>query len=176
MDILFLGLGNPTAYRGTRHNIGKDLVEGLVCEEGVAWRRVANGRIGCLLLGPHVITCMVSDGFMNETGLDLREALIEIEPSRLVVIHDEVDLPAGTIRLSYNKSSGGHKGVASVAETIGTNVFFRLRVGVGRGVNLARYVLETVPREDMRVIVTVLHTKLPGIILNRLLVPESVKK
>lgn len=173
MDILFLGLGNPPAYRGTRHNIGKDLVEGLVYEGGGTWRRVANGRVGCLLLGPHVITCMVSDGFMNETGSDMRDALIEIDPSRLVIVHDEIDLPVGAVRLSQNKSPGGHKGVASVVKELNTNAFFRLRIGVGRGRNPARYVLEAVPRKDVDSIVTALHTVLPDIILHRLLVPQT---
>ena len=172
MDILFLGLGNPPTYKGTRHNIGKDLVEGLVYEGGCAWRKVANGRICCLLLGPHVITCMVSDGFMNETGQDMCEVLTEIDPSRLVVIHDEVDLPVGTIRLSFDKSAGGHNGVASVAKELGTTAFFRLRIGVGKGKNLKRYVLGTVPSKDMESIVFALHAVLPDIILHQLIVPE----
>lgn len=174
MDLLFLGLGNPPAYRGTRHNIGKDLVEGLLYEKKCAWRKVANGRVGCILLGPHSIACMVSDGFMNETGQDMREALIEIDPSRLVVVHDEVDLPIGTIRLSHNKSPGGHKGVASVAEVLGTNEFFRLRIGIGRGKNLTRYVLETVPKKDMETITTSLRATLPDMVLRQLCAPQQV--
>ena len=168
MDFLFLGLGNPPAYRGTRHNIGKDLVEGLVYEDGCAWQKITNGRVGCLVLGPHRVVCMVSDGFMNETGEDMRSALEEIDPARLVVIHDEVDLPVGTILLSNNKSPGGHRGVASVAAVLGTNAFYRLRIGVGRGADLKQYVLARVPTADMEAIVAALHTVLPDILVNRL--------
>ena len=79
MDFLFLGLGNPTAYQGTRHNVGKDLVEGLACEDKCEWHQVAGGRVTSILLGPQHVACMVSDGFMNETGQDMREALLEID-------------------------------------------------------------------------------------------------
>ena len=170
MDVLFLGLGNPPMYRGTRHNLGKDLVEGLVYEKKCQWRKVENGRIGCVLLGPHIITCMVSDGYMNETGRDMSGVLAEIDPSRLVVVHDEVDLSVGTIRLSRNKSPGGHRGVVSVAEVLGTNDFYRLRIGVGKEKGLERYVLEPVPPEDMETIVFALQESLPDIVLNKLLI------
>ena len=168
MDFLFLGLGNPSVYRGTRHNIGKDLVEGLVYEKGCQWRTIERGRVGCFLFGSHVITCMVSDGYMNETGRDLFGALAEIDPSRLVVVHDEVDLSVGDVRLSYDKSSGGHRGVASVAEAVDTNAFYRLRIGVGRRGDLKRYVLESIPRKDMDAIARVLEVRLPDLILNQL--------
>lgn len=170
MDFLFFGLGNPSAYRGTRHNIGKDLLEGLVSEEGGTWQHVAKGRISCLLLGPHVITCVVSDGFMNEVGSDMRGVLLAVDPSQMLVIHDDVDLPVGSVRLSRRSSSGGHRGVLSVINTLGTDAFFRLRVGVGRGDDLAQYVLEAVPPGDVRSIVAAVRAAFPDILLNRLLV------
>ena len=169
MDFLFLGLGNPPEYRGTRHNIGKDLVEGLMCKDGCAWHSITNGKVGCLTLGPHHITCMVSDGFMNEVGQDMRDALLEINPERLVVLHDDIALPVGSIRLSYNKTPGGHNGVASVANALGTNTFFRLRIGVGKNNDdLKHYVLEKVPPADMKKITETVRTMLPDIILNQL--------
>ena len=176
MDFLFLGLGNPPEYQGTRHNVGKDLIEGLVCEDGCKWHTVANGRVGCLALGPHQITCMVSDGFMNETGQDMREPLLEIEPTRLVVVHDEIALPVGSIRLSYNKSPGGHNGVASVAKVLRSNAFFRLRIGVGRGDgDLKKYVLEKIPPHDMSMITDTVHATLPDILLNQLPSHEALR-
>ena len=169
MDFLFFGLGNPPKYRGTRHNIGKDLVEGLLSEDGGKWHTVAKGRVGGMLLGPHRIACMVSDGFMNNIGKDMKDALLEIDPTRLVVVHDEVALPVGSIRLSYNKSPGGHNGVASVAEAIGTNAFFRLRIGVGKdNSDLKEYVLKKIPSSDMSRITHTVHSTLPDIILNQL--------
>ncbi len=175
MDFLFLGLGNPPKYRGTRHNVGKDLVEGLACEDKCAWHQVAGGRVTSLLLGPQHVACMVSDGFMNETGQDMREALLEIDPTRLVVVHDDIALPVGEIRLSYNKSPGGHNGVASVAETLETNAFFRLRIGVGKNSgDLKEYVLERVPTVDMQTITGTVHKLLPDIILKQL--PSQVTR
>ena len=169
MDFLFLGLGNPPAYQGTRHNVGKDLVEGLACEDKCEWHQVAGGRVTSILLGPQHIACMVSDGFMNEIGKDMREALLEIDPTRLVVVHDDIALPVGEIRLSYNKSPGGHNGVASVAEVLKTNAFFRLRIGVGKNDgDLKEYVLEKVPTTDMQAIIDTVHKQLPDILLEQL--------
>ena len=141
-------------------------------EKKCAWRKVENGRVGCLLLGPHVVTCIVSDGYMNETGRDMSGILGEIEPSHLVLVHDEVDLPVGSIRLSYKKGAAGHRGVVSVAQELGTDAFYRLRIGVGRGKDLRRYVLEPLPPEDMGRIVSALQDSLPDIVLDRLLVEQ----
>ena len=173
MDFLFLGLGNPPEYQGTRHNVGKDLIEGLIREDGGTWHTVAHGRVGSVLLGPHRIACMVSDGFMNEIGQDMREALLEVDPIRLVVVHDEIALPVGSIRLSYNKSAGGHNGVTSIIEAIKTKAFFRLRIGVGKNAgDLKEYVLAKIPSADIHTITDAMHTTLPNIILNQL--PEQI--
>lgn len=105
----------------------------------------------------------------------MQDALLEIDPTRLVVVHDEVDLPVGSIRLSYNKSPGGHNGVASVAEALGTNAYFRLRIGVGKGDgDLKEYVLEKIPPSEMSAITNTVRTTLPEIILNQL--PEQVEQ
>ena len=164
MEFLFLGLGNIEEYRGTRHNIGKDLVEALAQQAGATWKEVGKAEIATLLLGPHVITCTVSKGYMNTTGEDLQEILAEIDPQKLLVLHDELDLKVGLVRLSYNKSPGGHNGVASVAKQLGTNAFSRLRIGVGRGENVKKYVLEVIPPQDLKNITKALHEKLPDII------------
>ena len=165
MEYFFLGLGNPTGYEGTRHNVGKDLVEGLVKQAGCLWREVSNGKISVLLLGPHIITCGVSDGFMNETGQDMRSVLSELEPSRLVVVHDEVDFDVGTIRLSEGKSAGGHHGVESIIEVLGTKDFFRLRIGVGKRGNIKQHVLARLPADDMHTIAQTLQDSLPDILI-----------
>ena len=73
------------------------------------------------------------------------------------------------------RAPGGHKGVVSVAKELGTNAFFRLRIGVGRGRDLARYVLEAIPLKDMEVIAAALHAALPDIVLRQLLVPVDTE-
>ena len=170
MDFVFLGLGNPSRrYRGTRHNVGKDLIEGLVRESNSSWHTITGGKVASLTLGIHCVVCMVSDGFMNETGRDMREALLEIDPMRLVVVHDEVALPVGSIRLSYNRTNGGHNGVASVEDVLGDVGFFRLRIGIGRSSdNLRKYVLEVIPSSDMDMIVHAMDAMLPEVIQHQL--------
>ncbi len=163
MEYVFLGLGNPAGYEGTRHNVGKDFVEGLVRRQGCAWQHIGVARFACLLIGPHAITCVVSDGYMNNTGTDMADILEELEPSRLVVVHDDIDFPAGTVRLSRKKSAGGHKGVASVAAIMRTNAFLRLRIGIGRGENVAQYVLDPILENDMNIITAALIAALPDI-------------
>ena len=164
MEFFFLGLGNPEQYRGTRHNIGKDLVEGLVHQSNGEWKKIGKGKIASLLIGPHVITCAVSNGFMNETGKDLKEILKEINPERLLVIHDEMDKEVGTTRLSYNKGPAGHNGVASIMHQIGTEKFSRLRIGIGRGNDSKKHALEMIPKKDLQVITKTLKESLPNII------------
>ena len=179
MEYFFLGLGNPEGYEGTRHNIGKDFVAGLVSHADRPWELIGRCRIACVPLWRHTVTCAVSDGFMNETGNDARDILAELEPSKLVVIHDDTDFPVGTVRLSRKKSSGGHNGVESVIRTVGTDDFWRLRIGIGRGGSdgagntdggagkrdtVRDHVLAVLPPDDMRAITEGLRSALPDIL------------
>ena len=168
MEYFFLGLGNPAGYEGTRHNIGKDFIEGIVSQSGCPWHTIGNSRVACILIAEHMITCAVNGGYMNETGESMRELLGEINPSRLVVVHDEINFPIGTVRLSKNKSAGGHNGVDSIIQTLGTKEFFRLRVGIGqqddtKNYDRKEYVLARVPVNEMQIITTALHESLPDI-------------
>ena len=163
MEYFLLGLGNPSEYRGTRHNIGKDIVEGLVLQGGDVWKKVGKGRIACTKLGAHTITCAVTDGFMNETGKDMRDILREIHPERLLLIHDDIDFDTGVVHLSRGKSPGGHRGVSSVIDEIGTKEFPRIRIGVGKGKNLKKYVLDPVPEDEVHTIADGLRQSLPSI-------------
>ena len=120
MEYLFLGLGNPSdAYRGTRHNVGKDFVEGLVRHAGLPWCSADGYRTASVPFGARTAVCAVSDGFMNDTGAVMRVFLRSVPPERMLVIHDDIAFPAGTVRLSRGGSSGGHNGVASVADAAG---------------------------------------------------------
>ena len=163
MEYLLLGLGNPQGYEGTRHNVGKDIVKGIVSMLGVQWRTVKGGVIAAAPLSGGVVICAVSDGFMNETGADLRELLSGRDPSTVVVMHDEVDFAPGVIKLSHKKRLGTHRGVASVAEVLASDVFPRVRIGVGRGETLKRHVLEVFPEEEVVTIANAVTAELPAI-------------
>ena len=147
MEFLLVGLGNPDDYIGTPHNIGRDFISGMVSHGKHQWTSIGSGRVSSLLIGSHIVACAVSDGYMNETGNDLGALLRHTDPSRVLVVHDEADLQPGTAKVSFGRSHGGHKGVASVADALGANKFFRLRVGIGKHDDLADYVLRPMSDE-----------------------------
>lgn len=125
---LIVGLGNPgLKYEKTRHNIGQRVVDALVGQEVVA--RLYKPR-----------------SFMNLSGPEVAEQLRfhKLGPSDLLVIHDELDLSFGDTRLQFGRSSAGHRGVESIIAELGTDAFWRLRVGVGPRGNVPgdQFVLE----------------------------------
>jgi len=130
-----LGLGNPgPRYAGTRHNAGHAVVEllakrwGIGLDEGSDAARGGAGDVA----GRHVYLA-VSRVFMNESGRAARALWNRMgrQARGLVVVHDDIDLPLGTVRLKEAGGHGGHRGVQSVAMTLGDPGFFRVRIGVG---------------------------------------------
>ncbi len=132
-----VGLGNPgPEYENTRHNIGFMVLDKLVRELGAevpAWERdekknVVTARIGEVLLVKPVT-------FMNKSGFAIR-ALVDFykaAPSDVWVVHDDIDLPLGKIRIRSSGASAGHNGVSSIIEQLKTDKFIRFRLGIGRG-------------------------------------------
>lgn len=136
---LIVGLGNPgEKYRGTRHNIGQVVVDELVARMGAALTRtkvgarVVTARLG--VGGPRVVLA-VSDGYMNRSGKPVRALMdyFDVDDDHLLVIHDEVDLDFGRIKLKQGGSEGGHNGLRSITQHLGgERDYLRLRAGVGR--------------------------------------------
>lgn len=135
--MIFAGLGNPGArYQNTRHNIGFWVID-LIAER---WGRPdfrdkfrAEYAVGeAPLGGKHVL--LKPQTFMNLSGESVQPALVffKLEPSELIVIHDELDLPLGRLQLKVGGGSGGHNGLKSVTMRLGTPDYLRLRVGIGR--------------------------------------------
>jgi PTH1 family peptidyl-tRNA hydrolase len=153
---VIVGLGNPGAdYEGSRHNAGFLVVAGLaeacglVLSAGRGDFISGNGRIE----GTSVrLTLPLT--YMNRSGLAVAQILAEadVTASEMLVICDDVNLPLGQLRLRPSGSDGGHNGLASIIESLGTESFARLRLGVGsppQGEDRADYVLDTF-REDER--------------------------
>lgn len=151
---LLVGLGNPGArYRDTYHNIGFEVIDELARRRGVALgstpadaigARVRDWDAGVLLAKPLT--------FMNLSGRAVADLAryYRIDPGEVLVIVDDVALPQGRLRLRRDGSAGGHNGLKSVIEQLGTDAFARLRVGVGRGDprrDLADHVLSRIPVE-----------------------------
>ena len=140
---LVVGLGNPTdRYARNRHNVGHMVVDLLAARTGARWTShrsralVAEVRVGVLpggVPGPRVVLAK-STGYMNVTGgpvAALARAL-GIEPRRILVIHDDLDLPLGSLRLKVGGGEGGHNGLKSITQHLGTRDYARLRLGIGR--------------------------------------------
>lgn len=135
MQWIIAGLGNPgSEYSGTRHNIGRDFVAALAKKEGpFEWKddkklqgQSAKGE----LFGAKALL-MLPDTYMNNSG----KAFIPVVGSKkaaaqLVVVHDELDLPLGTVKIAFGSGAGGHRGVDSIQRALKTKDFIRIRVGI----------------------------------------------
>jgi PTH1 family peptidyl-tRNA hydrolase len=133
---LVVGLGNPGfLYARNRHNIGFMCVSHLARAQRIRFdRKQGYARTGIGSIGPHRVVLARPQTFMNSSGDSVHRLvqLLKITPADLVVIHDDLDLPLGKLRLRLGGSSGGHKGIESVIARLGTPDFYRVRVGVGR--------------------------------------------
>lgn len=144
---LILGLGNPGEhYRRTRHNAGFWAVEELAGKHGVPLKARKGYDLGEARFYTEEVFLARPLTYMNLSGRAARKLRrkLKIEPRRILVIHDDIDLKPGTIRVRQGGSSGGHLGLQSIIESLGTTDFPRIRVGVGRppaGMEPAAYVL-----------------------------------
>ncbi|MBN2645917.1 MAG: aminoacyl-tRNA hydrolase [Desulfuromonadaceae bacterium] len=146
--MIIAGLGNPgDRYQDTRHNVGFMVADLLAQRFGIALKKKSyqalcgQGRIGSqqvLILKPQT--------FMNLSGASIGSAIQSLgdSPGDLVVIHDEIDLPFGVVRLKSGGGHGGHNGLRHICSVLGSKEFIRVRVGVGRppgAEDVASYVL-----------------------------------
>jgi PTH1 family peptidyl-tRNA hydrolase len=138
VDWLIVGLGNPgSEYAGTRHNIGFEVAERLRTRWDLGRPKskyrglISDGRTGPG--GPRV-AILLPQTYMNDVGRSVGPARgeLHVEPDRIVVIHDEIDLPFGEIRPRLGGGLAGHNGLRSLKAALGTPDFHRVRIGVGR--------------------------------------------
>ncbi len=152
--ILVVGLGNPgPRYRGTRHNLGRAAVERLAAEVGVRLRDDGWARAGRARLGQATVLLAVPETYMNESGVAVRDLLRRRRrgPADLLVVYDDLDLPFGTLRLRPGNGAGGHNGIRSIIDHLGTGAFPRVRIGIGRpprGIDPVDYVLARFAPEE----------------------------
>jgi PTH1 family peptidyl-tRNA hydrolase len=136
--LVILGLANPgSEYEGSRHNVGGDAVLLVAQRRGVQLKHESRQRALSATIsterGP--VTLAVPTTFMNESGAALtpllRRTSLE-DLSHLVIAHDELDLEPGRLQLKFGGGLAGHNGLRSIAKTLGTNNFSRLRIGIGK--------------------------------------------
>lgn len=163
---LVAGLGNPPGeYAGTRHNIGAELVERLGDDAGRPLAR--NRRAGCrtaeVRLGGAPVVLAVPESYMNTSGAPLQRAAgwYRVPIERLVVCHDDLDLPLGEVRLKRGGGHGGHNGLRDVDRAFGSRDYLRVRIGVGRPhgrTDAADHVLRRFAPEEAATVASVLTT------------------
>jgi peptidyl-tRNA hydrolase, PTH1 family len=129
---LIVGLGNPgKKYASTRHNLGWMVMDAFAKNIGVGWSAFNKGPLEFCKFAPDVIL-IKPQTFMNESGKAVSAlfSFYKVSPADLIIVHDELDLPFGSLRISFDASAGGHNGVKSVIDAIGSQAFTRLRLGV----------------------------------------------
>jgi peptidyl-tRNA hydrolase, PTH1 family len=135
-----VGLGNPgRSYERTRHNAGYLVADELARRHAGSWRKKKRAEAAPVFVGPTAATLLKPTTFMNNSG----SAVSDHKPEDLVVIHDDLDLEPGTVRVKVGGGAGGHNGLRSIIGRLG-NDFVRVRIGIGRppaGLGVTDYVL-----------------------------------
>lgn len=135
MSYVIVGLGNPgEEYENTRHNTGRIILDSFrIFADLPEWEN--DGRLKALVskgkVGGESVVLVEPETFMNKSGLSVAPLVKSVKAAEhLVVIHDDLDIPFGKYKISFNKSSGGHRGVESIIKAVKTEAFIRIRVGI----------------------------------------------
>jgi PTH1 family peptidyl-tRNA hydrolase len=132
---LLVGLGNPGAqYAETRHNVGRMAVE-YVCDQKKVgeWKEnsIAVAHIARGMIEKVAVVLVLPDTFMNKSGNAVAKFVKSVKTAeKLIVVYDDLDLPLGKMKMSFDRGSGGHKGIESIARSLKTKKFWRVRIGV----------------------------------------------
>jgi len=136
MTKLIVGLGNPgQEYQNTRHNIGFHIID-TIAEDLILKSLKQNKKFQAEIcegtFGEQKVILAKPQTFMNNSGLAVKKikTFFKVKPQDIIIIHDDIDLPIGIIRISKEASSGGNKGVESIIKEIKTNNFIRIRIGI----------------------------------------------
>lgn len=134
---LIVGLGNPdNSYLSTRHNVGQMIITAYVKSSGLTLNSQSKLQALTTQVGQGIqdkTILAITTQYMNNSGIAVRKITdyYKVSPDNLYLIHDDLDLPVGEYRLQFDRSAAGHNGVRSTIEHLGTQAFYRLRVGIG---------------------------------------------
>jgi peptidyl-tRNA hydrolase, PTH1 family len=154
---IIAGLGNPgRKYARTRHNVGFMVVEEVAERNGIAFTDKKTCRMGRGSIAGGDILLIEPLLYMNLSGSVVKGILSKgcAGPGNLIVIHDDLDMEPGKVRIRKTGSSGGHKGIESIIQSIGSRDFIRIKLGIGReaGVPVENFVLSKFKRGEISVI------------------------
>ena len=152
---IIIGLGNPTAqYEGTRHNVGFDVIDRLGEKYNIAVdTKKHKAYIGKGMIDGQKVILVKPQTYMNQSVRELVDYYKVDAEEEVLVIYDDISLDVGQLRIRKKGSAGGHNGIKNIIAHLGTQVFPRIKVGVGekpKNYDLADYVLDTFPRQRER--------------------------
>lgn len=165
-EIVFVGLGNPgKKYEMTRHNMGFLLIESFAHLHGVPLKeeKKLKAKSGKCQIGDWTVHLLMPLTYMNVSGLAVRKYIdyFKLAADNVVVVTDDVAIPFGELRLREKGSAGGHNGLKSVEQHLGTNQYVRLRMGIGRELHpsqeLSDYVLDPFSKSEAEHLPTLMN-------------------
>ena len=153
---LIVGLGNPgPKYEKTRHNVGAVVVDGLASSAGERWKvhKKSGAEVAEVRLGGLPVLLAKARVYMNESGRQIGPLakFYSVDPADLIVVHDELDIDFGLVRLKKGGGEGGHNGLRSISQVMGNKDYRRVRMGIGRPPGRqdpADFVLKPFPAAD----------------------------
>jgi PTH1 family peptidyl-tRNA hydrolase len=157
---LIAGLGNPgPAYSDTRHNAGAWLVERLAAQyqQTLQYSTKFHGLTAKIMVGEQLCHLLVPTTFMNLSGQSVSATanFYKIAPENILIVHDELDLAPGVVRLKFDGGHGGHNGLRDIFKAVDSKQFYRLRIGIGKPTGteeVANYVLARPSKVDAELI------------------------
>ncbi len=177
---IITGLGNPgQRYHGTRHNFGFSILDALAASpDSYGWSQAEPVKSSKAFFELWIMRHLASSSlwlflkpltYMNLSGKAVSKIVrfYNLEADQLVVLHDELDLPLGRMRLKFGGGWAGHNGVGSIAELLGTRDFYRLRLGIGRPphADVSSYVLQTFSSEERTLVQELVPAAIDGLSL-----------
>jgi len=160
---LFFGLGNPgKEYKNTRHNLGQMVIKNFSQKNNFVLSK--KNKLLSEVGESSKNIFAISTEFMNLSGISVQKvaSFYKISPENIYLIHDDLDLPVGEWRLQFDRGPAGHNGVISTIEKLGTQAFWRIRIGIGRPINsiipVEDYVLKPFTSEE-KIIINALITE-----------------
>ena len=160
---LFVGLGNPgLKYERTRHNAGFIALDFFMNKKAVGFNEKFGGYFNKLRINDNEVFVLKPLTYMNNSGQSVIQVVnfYKINPSDVVVMHDDMDIPVGEVRYKTKGSAGGHNGIKSIIQHLGTQEFKRVKIGISKPdqMTVIDYVLGKFSKEDRKLIDNVVET------------------
>ena len=161
--MLIVGLGNPgREYEKTRHNAGFIAMDFFANKKAIGYVEKFGGLFNKIRVGDNDVFLLKPLTYMNNSGQSVIQAVnfYKINPADIVVMHDDMDIPVGDVRYKTKGSAGGHNGIKSIIQHLGTQEFKRVKIGVSKPIEMTvvDYVLGKFSKEDRKLIDNVIET------------------